>query len=259
MLVSQGSRRRNAGKALIALTAAAALPLTASWATEYVDIPAPRAPAAQPAAAPMSTAADPLPPAARIAAASAAAAAEALETAYRENADGTVTLAGGVTLGRGSTAFFANDDVLINGSVKRLEQLTPAERSQLRAVIIKSQRELARDRERLPMELAEARREADRARSGELRREHLSEIEDLRRDLAEVDSRAEELRAEGEDPAQLKAEILRDLRDAERADIAREEREAIEDADPARAEAELRAEEQQMARMLARLDQLDRR
>jgi hypothetical protein len=74
-----------------------------------------------------------------------------------------------------------------------------------------------------------------------------------------VDSQADELRAEGEDPEKRKAEILRDLREAEAVDIDREIREAIESADPDRIVAELRAEEQQMSRMLARLDQLDRR
>jgi hypothetical protein len=75
--------------------------------------------------------------------------------------------------------------------------------------------------------------------------------------LADVDSRAAELRAEGEDPEKEKAEILRDLREAEATDIAAEEREAIEENDPIRIEADIRWEEQQMARMRARLDQLD--
>ena len=170
-----------------------------------------------------------------------------------------MTLAGGVKLGKGSTAFFANDDILINGKVKRLEQLTPAERSQIRATILKSQRGLVRDRAELPRELAEAKREADRARSGELKREHLRDIEDMRRDLAEIDSEAAEIRADGEDPEKRKAEILRDIRDAEATDIDKEIREAIAEANPRKREAELRAEEQQMARMLARLDQLDGR
>lgn len=259
MLTNPGTGRRNTGRMMVALTAAAALPVTASWATRYVDVPAPYVPApgARPAAAlqPYATNA----PVAAAAMAASPASAAAAEPAFRENADGTVTLAGGVKLGKGSTAFFANDDVLINGKVKRLEELTTAERTQLRAVIFRSQRDLARDRERLPAELAEAQREAERARSGELRREHLRDIEDMRRDLAEIDSEAAEMRAEGEDPEKRKAEILRDLREAEKTDIAREEREAIEEADPAKAEAQLRTEEQQMTRMLAKLDQLDRR
>ncbi len=256
MLRKPSAGRRTAGKALIAVTAASALPLTASWATQYVDVtPIARAASAQPAAKLLRAPAGA--PIASLTAASASAAAS--EAPVQVNADGSVTLPGGVRLDTGSTAFFEDDRVLINGKIKQLDQLTPAERTQLRATILKSQRELARDRADLPGELAKLQRDADRARSGELRREHMRDIEEMRRDLAEVDSDAAELRAKGENPEKRKAEILRDLREAEGTDIAAEEREAIEEADPRKVEAQLRTEEEQMARMLARLDQLDRR
>jgi bla regulator protein BlaR1 len=261
MLTSPSTGRQVTGKSLIVLTAAAALPFTASWATHYVDVPdvAPLASAMgqQPAATPMPPASAALSPAATMAAAQASPAAPV--SSVRENGDGTVTLAGGVKLGKGSTAFFANDDVLINGKAKRLEQLTPAERSQLRATILRSQRELVRERAELPQELAELRRDADRARSGALKRELLRDLEDLRRDLAEVEAEADELRANGEDPEKLKAEIRESLREVEAIDIDKEVRDALAEADPNKVIAELRAEEEQMARMLARLEQLGRR
>ena len=261
MLTSPSTGCQVTGKFLIVLTAAAALPLTASWATRYVDVPgvAPLAPVAraQPAATPLPHASAAPTLGASMAAGPASAA--ATDTSVRENGDGSVTLAGGVKLGKGSTAFFANDDVLINGNVKRLEQLTPAERSQLRATILSSQRELVQERADLPKELAELRREADRARSGTLKRELLRDLEDLRRDLAEVEAEADELRANGEDPEKMKAEIRESLREVEALDIDKEVREALAEADPNKVIAELRAEEEQMARMLARLDQLGRR
>ena len=189
MLTSPSTGRRVTGRALIALTAATALPLTASWATRYVDVPgaAPPAPAAQaqPAAATLPHV--PAAPAFAEPVTVAFASAAAPGTSVQANEDGTVTLPGGVKLGKDSTAFFANDDILINGKVKRLEHLTPAERSQIRATILKSQRELARERSELPKELAELRREADRARSGELRQEIMEWLKDLQRDLAEID------------------------------------------------------------------------
>jgi hypothetical protein len=251
MLSRPSTRRTAAGKGLIALTVTAALPLTASWATEYVDVP--QAPASAPHSAAQSTG-NPAAGAAEFvtaAAVSAPVASPGDELPYPD--------LGGVTLGRNDVAFMADDTVLISGKRKRLEQLSAVERSRLRAAIATSQQDLARDRAELPSRLAEARREAERARSGELRREHMEEIAELRRDLAEMDSRAAELRAEGEDPEKRKAEILRDLRYAEAEDIAAEEREAIAEADPAAAEAEIREEEQQMVRLLARLDQLERR
>lgn len=258
MLTSPSNGRRLAGQAVVALIAATALPLTASWATVYVDVAASAPPitaaAAQLAATPQPATLAPTAAAAMTAAPTSAAAPAA---SYRTNQDGTITLAGGVRLDRGSTAFFANDTVLINGQVKPLEQLSPAERAQLRAVIVKSQAGTARERARLPQELVQMRREAERARSGELRREILRDREDLRRDLAEIDREADELRANGEDPEKRKAEMLRDLREAEAVDIDKQIREAIAEADPAKRIAELRADEQQMARMLAKLDQLD--
>jgi hypothetical protein len=153
----------------------------------------------------------------------------------------------------------ADDTVLIDSKRKSLDQLTAAERSKVRAAILKSQKDLARDRAELPSRLAEARREADRARSGEMKKELLQDREDMRRDLAEIDSDAAEMRANGEDPAKRKAEILRDLREAEATDIDKEVRETLEEANPARITAEVRDEEQQMARMLSRLNQLDKR
>ena len=255
MLTRPTSTRRNAGKALIALAATVALPLTASWATRYVDIAQPASPVpATKAAAPMSIAA--LTPASLMAAPAVAAAPVA---APRENKDGSVTLPGGMKLDKGSSAFFANDNVLLNGKVKRLDQLTPAERSRLRAIIAESQRDLARERAELPGELADLRREADRARSGEMRKEMLADREDLRRDLAEVDSEVAQLRKNGEDPEKIKAEIRASLREAESIDIEKQIREALEAANPDKIQAELIAAEQQMSRLLSRLDELDRR
>lgn len=241
MLISASAGHQRTGRALIALIAGAALPLTASWATEFVDKPPLRnAGRTTVAGTFVSTAA--------------AAAPEA-----RAGGELPWPDLGGVSLGRNDIAFMADDTILIDGRRKRLEQLDASERSRLRTVILRSRRDLARDRANLPRELAQARRDADRARSGELRREHMRDIEDMRRDLAELDSRSAELRADGEDPATRRAEIRRDLREAETTDIAAEEREAIEEDDPARRLGELRAEEEQMERLLARLHQLDGR
>jgi beta-lactamase regulating signal transducer with metallopeptidase domain len=255
MLTTPSTSRRFAGKALIVLTAGAALPLTASHATDYVDVPAPE-PAPIEATAPAAASAPVVP---ALAGAPVAAAPAAVPERYTENSDGTVTLSGGVKLGRGSTAFFGNDNVLINGKVKSLDQLTPAERSKLRAVIARSQQDLAHERAELPRRLAEARQELERARSGLTKRDYQRDIEDMKRDLAEIDLEAPEMRAAGEDPAKRKVEIERDLREAQSVDIDKEIAEAMRDADPAKITGELRSAEEQMKRMLRRLDQLDGR
>lgn len=250
MLARPSSRRRVAGKALIVVTAAAALPLTASRAMEFVDVPASAIAVSRPGAARVGEATP---------ASAALVSAAATAPAARPGGELPMPDLGGVILGRNDIAFMEDDTILISGGRKRLEELNASERARLRAAILRSQQNLVRDRANLPRELAEAQRDADRARSGELRREHMRDIEDARRDLAELESRSAELRADGEDPARRRAELLRDLREAQMTDIAAEEREAIEEADPNRRLAELRTEEQQMARLLARLQQLDGR
>lgn len=256
MLIAPSGNRRLAGRAIIVLAAIATLPLTASRATEYVDVPAARV------VTPQATGAISVGAAASATPGSAAASALGSASTVADSTSGAKLPypdLGGVTLGRNDIAFMADDSVLINGNRKSLDQLSASERSRLRQVILKSQRDLVRDRERLPGELAEARREADRARNGELRREHMQDIADMRRDLAELDLRAKDLPGEGEGRAARRAEIVRDLRDAEATDITAEEREAIAEDNPAKRLAELRSDEQQMARMLARLDLIERR
>jgi hypothetical protein len=245
MLTRPSSTRRFASKALIALTFAAVLPLTASRAAQSVDVPATGPKTVSTAAAPRQNAA------AGASAAFAQRTVSANQLPYPN--------LGGVRMGRNDVAFMADDTILMDGKRMTIEQLDASERARLRAAILRSRQDLVRDRERLPAELAEARREADRARTGELRREHLREIADLRHELAELDSRAAELRSEGEDPAKRRAEILRDLREEQAIDIAAEERDAIDEADTGKRIAALRSDERQLERLLAKLNQIERR
>lgn len=249
MLTSPSSSSRVAGKALIAVVAVAALPLTASRATEYVDVaqasaPTPvAAPAAVPAAAPAPA---PLVP--------------ATPAAAPTRASGTLPYPDikGVHLDKGSVAYMGDDTILIDGTHKRLDQLSPEQRARLRANILKSQSELAKERTELPARLAEAQQAMAKIRSGEFKAELLRDRDDLQRDLARIDSEAAEIRAGGEDPAKRKAEILRDLKELDSMDIEKQVSEAMEDANPARIAAELQNADAQMTRLIAKLDQLDR-
>jgi beta-lactamase regulating signal transducer with metallopeptidase domain len=244
------SNRRRLGFIVIGGGLLLGLPLSASRAVNYVDVPV--APAAQMRTAAESTAPAPAGP---MTAALASAAAPGASLQATENGD--VVLPGGVTLGKGSVAFFDDDRIVINGKIKRLDQLTRAERSELRAVIAKSRRELEKERAELPERLAEVRRETEEIRSGAFKRELLEDREDLRRDLAEIDSEVAALRSEGKDPEKLKAEILEALREAEAIDIDKEIREALAELNPDKVIAELRNSEQQMVRIQVRLEQLD--
>ena len=256
MTYGANHNRRRIGFTLVGGAIIVALPLTATWAVNYVDV----AGAASPAdrfrqAAKVAPVAAAAPAAAPLAAAPLLAAAAV--PAGASGKQGYV-LPGGVTLDKDSVAFFDDDRVVINGRAKRLDELTPSERSKLRGAIAKSHRDLERERAELPERLAEVRRELDRIRSGAFKAELVRNREDLRRDLAEIDAIAGELRAEGENPEKRRAEIREALSELKAIDIDKEVRQALAEANPERIAAELREAEAQMARITVKLNELDR-
>ena len=246
MLTSPSSSRRTTGKALIAVAALAALPTTASWATDYVDVPQPVKPAASPAPA-----AGVLP----VAAASAGAA----PAVHAAPAELPMPDLHGVKLGKDDVSFFDDDTIYMDGKRRRLEQLSPAERAKLRSTLAKAKADLAHERAELPQQLADIKEQTDKIRSGEMRRELVEARQEMRKALAELDSQAAALRASGQDPAKLRAELQKDLREAEATDIDGEIARALAEANPQKIQAELQSAEQQLVRIRARLDQLDRR
>jgi hypothetical protein len=242
MLTSASSSRRTTGKALIAVAALAALPTTASWATDYVDVPQPVKPAVSPAPA-----AGVLPVAASAAVVQAAPAELPMPDLH------------GVKLGKDDVSFFDDDTIYMDGKRRRLEQLSPAERAKLRSTLAKAKADLAHERAELPQQLADIKEQTDKIRSGEMRRELVEARQEMRKALAELDSQAAALRASGQDPAKLRAELQKDLREAEATDIDGEIARALTEANPQKIQAELQSAEQQLVRIRARLDQLDRR
>lgn len=261
MTTSIDPRARKLGFLFIGAGLLVGVPLTATRAVNYVDKVAPAVPVTPTVHAAMTVPVTPAAPSAaalpspRVAAATTIQSMQAVPTT---NADGSVKLPGGVTLGKGDVAFLANDQIIINGKVKRLEDLTRAERAQLRANVARSQADLKQERAELPSRLAEARQELDRIRSGDFKRELLKDREDMHRDLADIDKEAAELRAHGENPEKLKAEILASLREAEAVDVDARIREALVELNPDKIASEVREAEEQLVRISNRLDQLDR-
>jgi len=248
MLTTATSSRRTAGKVLIAAATVAALPLTASWATIYVDV-----------AKPAKTAAPVTPVAAAASAVGVQAAATPAAQVAPADAELPVPDLNGVKLGKDDVSFFDDDTVLIDGKRKRLEWLSPAERAKLRASLVKAQRDLAKERAELPQQLADIKEQTDRINSGEMKRELVQAREEMRRAMVELDAQAPVLRAAGQDVAKLKAELAKGLREAEAVDVDGEVRRALAEANPDKIKAELQSAEQQMARIRTKLDQLDRR
>jgi beta-lactamase regulating signal transducer with metallopeptidase domain len=139
MLRNPDPSRHLAGRLIVAAAIAIALPLTASRAIAYVDVPAPEAkvpavaapPAPVAAPAPVSTPAALPAPAAipvRPAAPVLAAAALAPPAAQRENESITIR----------------DEMITIDGRTKRWEQLTPAEKARVREGVAKARAGLAK-------------------------------------------------------------------------------------------------------------------
>lgn len=245
MLSRPNEKRRFTGKALIAMTAIAALPLTASWATLYVDVPAPTAPTA-PAA--------PLAPMAQASLAPLAPTAPQAPTAPVAPVAPVVPMQ------------IDGENITINGQTKRWQDLTPAEREQVRRDIAKARAELANtkiDRAEIDREVREAMAELQQNRQ-EVARDLAEARIDVVEAMREIDANAAEIRRAGQDPEQIKAQVRASLKAVEAIDIEAITRQALASVDPqviaasvAAAEASIARAEAEMERLERRLDQID--
>ena len=246
MLSSPNSKRRFAGKALIAMTAIAALPLTATWATLYVDIPAPTAPTGPVAPLAPQPALASLAPVAPVAPTAPVAPVAPLAPLGNMNIDG--------------------ENVTINGQTKRWQDLTPAEREQLRRDLAKARAELKNthiDRAKIEREVREAMSEVQ-VNKTELARDLAEARIDVAEAMREIDANAAELRRAGQDPEQIKAQVRASLKAVEAIDIEAITRQALASVDPnviaaslAAAEASIAQAEAEMERLESRLDRVD--
>lgn len=246
MLTNPTPSRRLAGKIAVVGALAIALPLTATWATRYVDVAAPEAPTPPtppiPAAAPQAPmaplaplpAAAPLPPLPP----------QPPVTHRLRNGDADIS-------------FIGEDNVRIDGTTKRWSELTPSERAQIRRETARAKQELDKQLADLPRQLAQARREIEGGRSEHRRGLAEARIE-IAKALAEVDANAAHIRAAGQDPAQIKEQVRASLRRVEQMDIDKVVRDAMASVDPERINAEMRKAQASLERVQARLDQLDR-
>lgn len=205
MLSNPSAGRRLAGRLTVVAAVAVALPLTATRAVEYIDVPV--LPASQLLAAPVA-AAQPLP------AAQPAAPAQPAEPAGPLIVDG-------------------DEKIVINGREKQWRQLTPAEKAEVRRSITQAKEELARtriDREEIQREIREALAEA-RIDQEELRHELAAARAEIEQAVREVDSHAGDIRRAGEDPERIKAQVRNSLKALESIDIEAITRQAMASVD----------------------------
>ncbi|QDP18951.1 M56 family metallopeptidase [Sphingomonas xanthus] len=244
MLSNPTNGRRTSGRAMILVALAVSLPLTATRAIDYVDVPVAPAAPAQAATAPLAPRRAPAPaaPAAAIAAPAAAIAPNAPQPPVAPAA------------GNGRRV------LMIDGQRKNWDDLTPEQKAEVRRSIEQAREELARtrvDRAEIRREMREAMAEMKSDHAGH-RREMARAKAEIADAIREIDSEAAELRRAGLDPEQLKATIRASLAAVDTMEIDRNIRKAMSKVDERAIAASIAAAEKSMAAAKAELDRLEK-
>jgi hypothetical protein len=241
MLTNPTSGRRLTGRMMVLAAVAVALPLTATRAIDYVDVPAtaPLAPTATPApvaavapAAPVAAVAPvaPVAPVARVHPAS----------ELRFDDEGTVH---------------------INGKTKRWNELTPAEKAEVRRSIAHARQEIARtriDREQIRRDVREAMSHAKFDKE-ELRRDLAEARAEIERAMRDVDGHVVDIRRSGQNPDEIRATIRASLKAVEAIDVEAITRQAMASVDHEAIEASIAAAEASVERAQEEMDRIEDR
>ena len=233
MLTNPSSGRRLTGRLMVLATVAVALPLTATRAINYVDIPAPSAPQA--------------PAAPEAVAAAAAAAAPAAPAAPVHPAR--------------ALQFDDEGTIHINGQTRHWRDLTPEEKAEVRRSIAHAKAELARtkvDREEIQREIREAMDDV-KIDQKEMRRDLQEAREEIERAMREVDAHVVEIRRSGQNPEHIKATIRASLKQVEAIDVEAITRQAMASVDHAQIEASVAAAEASVAKAQAEIERMEER
>ena len=236
MLSNPSSGRRTAGRLMVLATVAVALPLTATRAINYIDVPA--APTRPESVAPVAAAAAVAQPAQP--AKPAKPAEPAKFAALNVKREGKL---------------------IVDGQEKDWRDLTPEEKAEIRRSIAHARQELARtriDREEIRRDIREAMAEA-RIDQAELRRDLAEARAEIDRAVREVDANAVHIRRSGQDPESIKATIRASLKSVEAIDIEEITRNAMKGIDHAAIEASVAAAEASIARAEAEVERLQQR
>ena len=236
MLTNPTAGRRLTGRLMVLATVAAVLPLTATRAINYVDLPAPATPAA-PNAAPA-----PVAPVAAVA---------------------PVAPVAPVPPRHAAKGLYISDEgaIHINGQTRRWKDLTPAERDEVRRSIAEAKAELARtriDRAEIERDIREAMADV-RIDQEELRRDLAEARTEIHRAMREIDSHAVDIRRSGEDPEAIKAQVRASLRSVEAIDVEAITRSALASVNPQAIAASVAAAEASIAKAQADIERLEER
>ena len=229
MLSNPSSGRRLTGRVLVVAAVAVALPLTATRAIEYVDVPAPLKAIVAPAAVPA------------VPAVAAVAAVTAQPAAPQSPANVNIE----------------NDMVTINGQTKRWKDLTPAEKAEVRRSLDQARAEIAKiNHEEIQREVRDAMKEAQFSRA-EMHRELAAARAEVDQAMREIDANAAEIRRAGQDPEQIKAIVRQSLKAVEAIDVEAITRSAMASVDPAVINSALAAAEAGIEKAEAELERIE--
>jgi beta-lactamase regulating signal transducer with metallopeptidase domain len=247
MLRSSNPYLRLVGRLLVVGAVAAALPLTASRAVDYVDVPAAQATppvAAVPAASPVST---PVAAAAVVQAAPAQALAPVRRAAPR---DSDVQIDRNLSIN--------GDTITIDGVTKRWEDLTPAEKAEVRAGVEKARTALANvhiDRAKIMRDIANVPSKAD---LDKIQRDLVRSQANVAQTMSRLRAQREALRRAGQDPDQIEATVAEAMKSVQAVDMDAVRR-SVAAVDPQKIAQSLDGAEQSMRRARTELDRLQAR
>ena len=242
MLTNPTSGRRLTGRMMVLAAVAVALPLTATRAIDYVDVPsdpAPLAPAAP--AAPVAPIA-PVAPVAAVAPVAPVAPVFSVHPARELNFDNDGT-------------------ILINGRTKRWNELTPAEKAEVRRAIAHAKKEIARthiDREQIRRDVSEAMSHANFDKEG-LRRDLAEARAEIERAMRDVDGHVVDIRRSGQNPDEIRATIRASLKAVEAIDVEAITRQAMASVDHEAIEASIAAAEASVERAQSEIERIEER
>jgi len=258
MLRSPSRTRRIGGRVLIVTAIAAALPLTASHAVEYVITAAPAVPSA--AAQSVPRAAMPV-----VAAVSAAAIQPAAVTRAAASSHYDVTSKDGehfdVSVGPDASdedMSINRDFVTIDGKKKRWEELTPAEYARVKAAVAKARTELANthiDGARLQRDLANL---PDQAKIAQMQSQLAATHAKLAESASRMDAKIAAARAAGRQPDDLELAISEKLRSLQNVDLSEAMR-SLSSIDSKKIAQQVAGAQQSIERAKMELDQIQAR
>lgn len=232
MLSIPTAGRRLTGRMMVLATVAVVLPLTATRAIEYIDIP--NAPEAKAAVAPVT----------------------AVAAVQATPAVAPVAPVQAVTPVK-QLGIHDDGKVMINGREKEWKDLTPAEQAEVRRSLAQAREELSRvNRDEIQRDVREAMEEA-RENQEDFRREMAEARAEVGEAMREIDAHSAELRRAGQDPEQIKATVRASLKAVEAIDVEKITRDAMASVDPATMNAALAAAQAGLAKAEAELDRLD--